>query len=69
MKSESLVIADQHAAVNTFPGLAHTARERRAESETRRDEMGLSPALSPVCLGSQTQMNRRGPAQAVEHVV
>ena len=26
MKSESLVIADQHAAVNTFPGLVHTAR-------------------------------------------
>ncbi len=23
---ESLVIADQHAAVNTFPGLVHTAR-------------------------------------------
>ena len=26
MKSESLVIADQHAAVNSFPGLVHTAR-------------------------------------------
>ena len=26
MKAESLVIADQHAAVNTFPGLVHTAR-------------------------------------------
>ena len=26
MKSESLVIADQHVAVNTFPGLVHTAR-------------------------------------------
>ena len=26
MKSESLVIADQHAAVDTFPGLVHTAR-------------------------------------------
>ncbi len=26
-KSESLVIADQHAAVNTFPGLVHTARQ------------------------------------------
>ncbi len=25
MKSESLVIADQHVAVNTFPGLVHTA--------------------------------------------
>ncbi len=27
MKVESLVIADQHAAVNTFPGLVHTARQ------------------------------------------
>ncbi len=26
MKVESLVITDQHAAVNTFPGLVHTAR-------------------------------------------
>ncbi len=26
LKSESLVIADQQAAVNTFPGLVHTAR-------------------------------------------
>ncbi len=26
MKAESLVIADQHAAVNTFPGLVRTAR-------------------------------------------
>ncbi len=26
MKVESLAIADQHAAVNTFPGLVHTAR-------------------------------------------
>ncbi len=26
MKQESLVIAHQHGAVNTFPGLVHTAR-------------------------------------------
>lgn len=26
MKPELLVIADQHAAVNAFPGLVHTAR-------------------------------------------
>ena len=26
MKVESLVIGDQHAPVNTFPGLVHTAR-------------------------------------------
>ena len=27
MKLESLVIVDQHAAVNTFSGLVHTARQ------------------------------------------
>ena len=27
MNLESLVIADQHAAVNMFPGLVHTARQ------------------------------------------
>ena len=36
MKSESLVIADQHAAVNTFPGLVHTARHTTKAGFTRR---------------------------------
>ena len=35
VKSESLVIADQHAAVNTFPGLVHTARHTMGVSFTR----------------------------------
>ncbi len=35
MKSELLVIADQHAAVNTFPGLVHTARHTMRVSNTR----------------------------------
>ena len=35
MKSESLVIADQHAAVNTFPGLVHTARHTTRVCNTR----------------------------------
>ena len=35
MKSESLVIADQHAAVNTFPGLVHTARHTMGVDWTR----------------------------------
>ena len=35
MKSESLVIADQHAAVNTFPGLVHTARHTMRVGNTR----------------------------------
>ncbi len=35
MKSESLVIADQQAAVNTFPGLVHTARQATEVGGTR----------------------------------
>ena len=35
MKVESLVIADQHAAVNTFPGLVHTARHTMKVGCTR----------------------------------
>jgi hypothetical protein len=35
MKSELLVIADQHAAVNTFPGLVHTARHTTRVCNTR----------------------------------
>jgi hypothetical protein len=36
MKLESLVIADQHAAVNTFPGLVHTARHTMGVGSTLR---------------------------------
>ena len=39
MKPELLVIADQHAAVNTFPGLVHTARQTMKVGNTR----SLSP--------------------------
>src|SRR3712207_9197477 len=35
VKVESLVIADQHAAVNTFPGLVHTARHTMGVGSTR----------------------------------
>ncbi len=35
MKEESLVIADQHAAVNTFLGLVHTARQATEVGSTR----------------------------------
>ena len=36
MKLESLVIADQNAAVNTFPGLVHTARHTMEVDHARR---------------------------------
>ena len=35
MKSELLVIANQHVAVNTFPGLVHTARHTMEVGNTR----------------------------------
>ncbi len=35
VKLESLVIADQNAAVNTFPGLVHTARHTMKVGPTR----------------------------------
>ena len=47
MKLESLVIADQHAAVNTFPGLVHTARHtmRVGNARSRRP----NPARGGSC--------------------
>ena len=36
VKVESLVIAHQHGAVNTFPGLVHTARHTMGVGFTRR---------------------------------
>ncbi len=35
MKVESLVIANQQVAVNTFPGLVHTARQATKVGSTR----------------------------------
>ena len=35
MKLELLVIANQHVAVNTFPGLVHTARHTMRVGNTR----------------------------------
>jgi hypothetical protein len=52
MKLESLVIADQHAAVNTFPGLVHTARQAMKDGSTRRrfsNPQGVSaPKVRPL---------------------
>ena len=48
MKSESLVIADQQAAVNTFPGLVHTARQTTKVVLARSESTnfgGVSPRL------------------------
>ena len=44
MKVESLVIADQHAAVNTFPGLVHTARHTMGADKGRSRRANLREA-------------------------
>ena len=43
MKSELLVIADQHAAVNTFPGLVHTARHTMEVGGARSWQINMLP--------------------------
>ena len=52
MKLELLVIVDQHAAVNTFPGLVHTARHttRVVCTRSRRpnQQWGESPKVRGV---------------------
>ena len=47
MKSELLVIADQHAAVNTFPGLVHTARHTMRARGTREVDSLTARRTSP----------------------
>ena len=56
MKVESLVIADQHAAVNTFPGLVHTARHT----------MGVGSTLSRCANPRGTQPTTVGLATGVK---
>ena len=41
MKLESLVIVDQHATVNTFPGLVHTARHTMGVGSILRRDSNL----------------------------
>ena len=53
MKLESLVIADQHAAVNTFPGLVHTARHTMGVS-CSRNGCANPQGRQPTTVGSAT---------------
>ncbi len=52
MKSESLVIADQHAAVNTFPGLVHTARHTTKVACTRSRGANPQGGQAPKVCGA-----------------
>ncbi len=49
-KLESLVIANQHAAVNTFSGLVHTARHTMRVGNTRPGGLTARKELSKVGL-------------------
>ncbi len=48
MKSESLVIADQNVAVNTFPGLVHTARHTMERVSPEVGSLTARRALTTV---------------------
>ena len=53
MKLESLVIVDQHATVNTFPGLVHTARHTMGVGFTLRRYPNLQ-RKEPTTVGLMT---------------
>ena len=48
MKSELLVIADQNAAVNAFPGLVHTARHTMEVGGARSWPVNRLPKVKPM---------------------
>ena len=48
MKSELLVIADQNAAVNAFPGLVHTARHTMEVGGARSRLVNILPKAKPM---------------------
>ncbi len=48
VKSESLVIANQNVAVNTFPGLVHTARHTMGVGAPEVGRLSFGRALTTV---------------------
>ena len=48
MKSELLVIADQNAAVNAFPGLVHTARHTMEVGGAQSWSVNRLPKAKPM---------------------
>ena len=55
MKLESLVIAHQHGAVNTFPGLVHTARHtiRAGGTRSRQSNRKGDAVEGTLCEGGE----------------
>ena len=57
MKLELLVIADQNAAVNTFPGLVHTARQVMKVGSTRSrwpNPLWMEPSKVRLVIGTKS---------------
>ena len=57
VKSESLVIAGQHTAVNTFPGLVHTARQVTKVGNTQSrwpNPFGREPSKVGLAIGTKS---------------
>ena len=48
MKSELLVIANQHVAVNAFPGLVHTARHTMEVGGAQSWQINMLPKAKPM---------------------
>ena len=48
MKPELLVIADQNAAVNAFPGLVHTARHTMEVGGAQSWQINMLPKVKPM---------------------
>ena len=65
MKSELLVIADQHAAVNTFPGLVHTARHTMGAGNTRSQQSNRKEGAAEGRIGDWGEVVTRQPYRKV----
>ena len=61
MKLESLVIADQHAAVNTFSSLVHTARHTTRVSFTRSRCTNRKEGSAEGNIGKEGEVETRRP--------
>ena len=65
MKMELLVIADQHAAVNTFPGLVHTARHTMGAGNTRSQQSNRKEDAAEGRIGDWGEVVTRQPYRKV----
>ena len=78
VKAESLVIANQQVAVNTFPGLVHTARHTMgvvcsrsayANSQEMQRSEGTSVAKAATWPNTDTEARKRGEQTGLDTLV